>query len=382
MRRGVDALRIGAILLAVGVTLVAIPATVSLVVQRGRTPWWFDLGVTGLVAGVIALAAGGAVGRGTTRLAARLHAGVVLAATLLLPVVAESSYTVDTPPWVHAYLTSAIAGCVLASRRWALNLGLGLALILSDLWMRAEVWEAPVSWAVNDLLFELTVFAMGAAVLTSVALAQRGLEREAAATAERFLVARATEQLGRRGAQWDGLVHDEILAALETIAIAPPDVDVRELARATIDGLGEGPPSGDVDHVAFRGSVLEAVLTEYPTASTRCVATTDARVLPHDAAEALLMAVTEALRNAAEHAFDGRHAGAVSLRLNHGPDRVALEVSDRGRGFERADVGPTSFGLALSIEGRVGAVGGLATVMSRPGHGTTVRMQWPAAEAS
>ena len=36
------------------------------------------------------------------------------------------------------------------------------------------------------------------------------------------LVAAATEQLGRRGAQWDALVHDEILAALETIAIGPP----------------------------------------------------------------------------------------------------------------------------------------------------------------
>lgn len=382
MRRGVDALRIGAILLAVGVTLVAVPATVSQAVQWGRTPWWFNLAVTATIACVIGLAAGGAIGRGTTRLAARLHAGVVLVATLVLPLVAESPYAVDTPPWVHAYLPSAIAGCVLVSRRWPVNLGLGWTLMLSDLWMRTEVWEVPVSRAVNDLLFEMTVLAMGAAVLTSIALAQRGLEREAAATAERFLVARATEQLGRRGAQWDALVHDEILAALETIAIAPPDVDVRELARSTIDGLGEGPPSGDVDHVTFRGSVLEAVLTEYPTASSRCVATADARVLPPDAAEALLMAVTEALRNAAEHAFDGRHAGAVSLRLNHGPDRVALEVSDRGRGFDRAQVGPTSFGLALSIEGRVGAVGGLATVMSRPGHGTTVRMQWPAAEAT
>ncbi len=380
MRRGVDALRIGAILLAVGVTLVSVPATVSLVVQWHRTPWWFNVAVTALVAGVIGVAAGGALGRGHTRLAARLHAAGVLAATLLLPFVAETTYAVDTPPWVHAYVPSAIAGTVLASRHWPVNLALGWALMLADLWMRTEVWPVPLERVANDLLFEMTVLAMGAAVLTSIAIAQRRLEKEAADSAERFLVARAAELLGRRGAQWDALVHDEILAALEAIAIAPPGVDVRDLARTTIEELGEGPPAGDVDHVTFRGSVLDAVLAEYPTASSRCVATPDARVLPPDVAEALLMAVTEALRNAAAHAFDGRHAGAVSVRLNHGPQRVAVEVSDQGRGFDRAEVGPTSFGLALSIEGRVGAVGGLATVMSRPGHGTTVRMQWPVTE--
>ncbi len=178
-------------------------------------------------------------------------------------------------------------------------------------------------------------------------------------------------------------MHDEILAALETIAIAPPDVDERALARATIAGLGQGPPSGDVDHVAFRSSVLEAVLAELPTASTRCLATPDARVLPPDVADALLMAVTEALRNAATHAYGPADTvdGVVTVRLSHGPERVALEVSDHGCGFDRSRVGPTSFGLALSIEGRVGAVGGLATVASRPGEGTTVRVQWPASGA-
>jgi hypothetical protein len=382
--RGVDALRIGAILLAVGVTLVAVPATVSLVVQSDDTSWWFGPLVTALVVAGIVLAACAAVrGVRTTRLAARLHTGTVLGAVLLLPEVTRTTYAEGTAPWVLAYVPSAVAASVLVSRRWPANLLLGWALILADLRVRATVWDVSTSDIVNDVLFELTVLAMAAAVLTSIALAQQALHREATATAERFLVARTTEQVGRRSAQWDALVHDEILASLETIALAPPDVDVRALARATIEGLGEGPPSGYVDHVAFRGSVLQAVLTECPTAASRCVATPDARVLPPDVADALLMAVTEALRNAATHAFDrtDRAEGEVTVRLNHGPDRVAVEVSDRGRGFDRARVGPTSFGLALSIEGRVGAVGGLATVASRLGHGTSVRLQWPVSEA-
>ena len=380
VRGGVDALRIGAILLAVGVMTVAVPASVSLVVQEGATPWWFSLLVTVGVGLGLALAAAAAVsGLPTTRLAARVHTGTVLVATLLLPAVTSTTYA-DRPPWVHAYLPSAIAASVLVSSRWLLDLGIGVTLMAADLRLRAAVWPVPAPRLVHDLLFEVTVLVMATAVFTSIFLAQQALERQARATAQRFLLARATEQVGRRSAQWDALVHDEILAALETIALAPPEVDERALARATIEGMGQGPPVGDVDHVPFRQSVLEAVLAECPTASSRFSATPDARVLPPDVAEALLMAVTEALRNAATHAYDpADHArGPVVVRLDHDAGQVSLEVSDDGRGFDRARVAPTSFGLALSIEGRLGAVGGLATITSRPGSGTTVHLQWPA----
>lgn len=379
-RRGIDALRIAGILLGVGVTIVAVPATLTQAMQSQDTPWWFHLPVTGLVAVVVVLSAGGALGLGTTRLAARVHTSVVLVATLVLPEVTRTTYTEDTPPWLHAYLPSAIAAVVLVSRRWPANLALGVALVLADLRLRATVWPVPGPELLNDVLFELTVMAMGAAVLTSMTLSQRDLEREASATADRFLLARETERLGRRNAHWDALVHDEILAALETIALDPPDVDVRSVATSALAGLGAGPPQGDVDHVVFRQSVLDAVLAELPTASTRCVAPPGARLVPSEAAEALLMALTEALRNAATHAYD-EAGGEVAVRLSHGTQRVAIAVSDEGRGFDRSRVRPTSFGLALSIEGRLGAVGGLATVRSVPGKGTTVHLVWPAGSA-
>jgi signal transduction histidine kinase len=379
VRGGVDAMRIGAILLSVGVTIVAVPATIALVSQRDVSPWWFSVPVTLLLACGVALAGAAAASWArTTRLAARVHVGTVLAATLLLPAVAEDVYDELTPPWVHAYLPSAVAACVLLTRHWTANLVAGAALVVADLRVHRHVWDVPLERILTDVVFDASVLTMGAAVLSSIAHAQRELEREAAATTERFLLARTTEQLGRRGAQWDALVHDEILAALETIALAPPDVDPRALARTAIEGFGEGPPAGDVDHVGFRAAVLETVLTEYPTASTRCSAAADARVLPPDVAEALLTALTEALRNAAAHAYpSGRGDGPVAVRLDHDRDGVSLEVADDGRGFDRGRVGPTSFGVALSIEGRVGAAGGVATVTSRPGAGTTVRVRWP-----
>lgn len=376
MNRGIDVLRLGATLLTIGVAVAAVPATAALWLQTGAAPGWLGTATTALV--VTTLALGGAAWRGrrTSRLTAQVYVLTVLAATLLLPSSPGDAYTATSEPWVHGYLPSAVAATVMVSACWQLNLVLGLALVAADARMQTTVWQLGRGDVANDLLFELTVLAVSAAVFTSVALSQRELRAQAASIAGRFLEARTTEQLARRGAQWDALVHDEILAALETIALRPPDVDERQVAAAAVSSLDAGPPTGAVDAVDFRTAVLTAILTEYPTASSRFSTAPDARPLPHDVADALLMAVTEALRNVAQHAYSPG-PGDVSVRLGHDANAVAIEVADHGRGFERSRVGPSSFGLALSIEGRLGAVGGVGVVTSQPGRGTTVRLQWP-----
>jgi signal transduction histidine kinase len=80
----------------------------------------------------------------------------------------------------------------------------------------------------------------------------------------------------------------------------------------------------------------------------------------------------EALQNAL------RHAGArqVRLRLAASDDRLELTVSDDGVGFEPNAPAIRSRRLGLtSMEERAQAVGGTLTIESRPGHGTTVRLE-------
>jgi signal transduction histidine kinase len=87
--------------------------------------------------------------------------------------------------------------------------------------------------------------------------------------------------------------------------------------------------------------------------------------------------VQEAITNAL------RHAGARDLRvhLERGPDRLALRISDDGRGF---DVGVRLEGAAaaghLGVVGmreRVRAHGGGFRLRSRPGAGTTIEVELP-----
>jgi signal transduction histidine kinase len=86
----------------------------------------------------------------------------------------------------------------------------------------------------------------------------------------------------------------------------------------------------------------------------------------------VLRIAQEALANAV------RHAGAqrLGVRLARDGERLVLEVSDDGAGFEPADPELRSRRLGLtSMEERAARLGGRLEIRSAPGAGTTVRLE-------
>jgi signal transduction histidine kinase len=81
----------------------------------------------------------------------------------------------------------------------------------------------------------------------------------------------------------------------------------------------------------------------------------------------------EALANVVKHA----RASSATVRIAVADDTVSIEVSDDGRGFDPAAVGPDHFGLR-SMRGRVADLGGRLEITSTPGRGTAVRVEVPA----
>ena len=91
--------------------------------------------------------------------------------------------------------------------------------------------------------------------------------------------------------------------------------------------------------------------------------------LPEKTGKELLRIVQEALANAR------RHAGArrVSVAAGSSGEKLWVEVSDDGRGFDREEV---SAGLGTrGMRERARALGGELRVTSKPGEGTTVRFE-------
>ncbi len=99
------------------------------------------------------------------------------------------------------------------------------------------------------------------------------------------------------------------------------------------------------------------------------------RQLPPDAQSALYRIAQEALNNVARHAKAGQ--AWVDLRLSE--EAVRLQIGDDGRGFEPGGELPGHFGLQNMRE-RAEAIGGRFGIVSGPGHGTVVSVEWPLQE--
>lgn len=94
--------------------------------------------------------------------------------------------------------------------------------------------------------------------------------------------------------------------------------------------------------------------------------------LSAESALALFRIAQEALTNIRRHA----QAGRVGLRLELGPERIALEVEDDGRGFDPARAGHRRHGLA-GMRHRVQMLRGEFAIASRPGEGTRITAHLP-----
>jgi signal transduction histidine kinase len=215
-----------------------------------------------------------------------------------------------------------------------------------------------------------------AALMTLLRNAGRGADAviEAAFRGEQEMRAEAARRADER--EQHRQLHDTILSTLTMVASgtfagrsevlsaqAGRDLDVlRELRAMPGDA-----PAGAADLSARIGSLAAA-------AAPLTVRLVPAPVsLPGAVAEHIAGSVAEALRNVS------RHAGVAEadVTIRGGDGWVTVEVTDQGAGFDPAVVPPWRRGVRESIAGRMSAVGGAATVTSRPGTGTTVVLRWP-----
>lgn len=210
------------------------------------------------------------------------------------------------------------------------------------------------------------------------------LERERRRSGE--MVLQAQEEERKRIARD---LHDEVNQALTALLLrieaaaqdAPPALreELAETKRLANQAMGELldlarqlRPTALDDHglvAALRTHVREQ--DRRGPASARFWADPTVEDLPSDVQVVIYRVAQEALINAA------RHAGAtrIEVSLESGDSCVSLIVADNGSGFTFAEEGK---GLGLSgMRERALLVGGRLDIDSRPGKGTTVRLEVP-----
>ncbi|RBY81950.1 ATPase [Geodermatophilus sp. TF02-6] len=130
----------------------------------------------------------------------------------------------------------------------------------------------------------------------------------------------------------------------------------------------------DVDDVLDRVLPMLGDLTSIgPAARTRRVG--QFGELPAGAATPLVLAVTELLHNAAEHAFPDGSPGSIELVAERGGDDLVVRVRDDGQGLPEGFDLAASDGLGLQIVRTLvtSELGGCLTMTSPPTHPTDGR---------
>lgn len=194
--------------------------------------------------------------------------------------------------------------------------------------------------------------------------------RAALARAEALSVARR-----RREREYLALLHDTASSTFLLVAVHGADTEperVAEYARhdlAVLTGAAGG--SATQDSAVDLKSSLRTVVDR--GALTVDVRWRDGLLVPASVALALVRAVRETLANVERHA--GVHTATLSAETDG--DRVVVAIRDTGVGFRPDEVPPSRRGLRGSVIERMAAVGGRAEITSRPGGGTTVRLEWP-----
>lgn len=161
----------------------------------------------------------------------------------------------------------------------------------------------------------------------------------------------------------------ELAATKELIdeALAEARGAILDLRPATLDDLGLAPSLEALVARAFRDGDVNTFVDATPL-----------ELVPH-VEVALYRIAQEALNNVKRHA----DARTVRVVLSGAGDQVVLVIADDGVGFDAQapSASDLSFGLT-GIRERVRLLGGALTVESRPGGGTTLRVEVPASRAA
>ena len=189
------------------------------------------------------------------------------------------------------------------------------------------------------------------------------------------------------------LLHDTVLNTLTALARDGADDPIRAVSRCRQDVSLIEDALGDQANLAAGagreyGDLADAVLAVVADLRGRGLSVhvdidrEEEPVVPPRVTAAVANATREALSNVAAHAGTGE--ASVQVRQTASaldadvPCRVEVTVRDRGAGFDLDRIDRTRLGLRRSIAERIADCGGQAAVWSTPGHGTVVRISWPA----
>lgn len=310
---------------------------------------------------------------GQTVGASLIDSAVLLGLFLATPFIVSDDWLASRTSWLRPFITFAAVGYQY-SIPW--RVGVGLGALLCFVGSVATAAATPGALRLDDVITGVWSFltVMLARILwTLIVRAGRKVDAVLATAArartDREIAARV--RADQRTVTND--LHDTAAATLLMVGLGWAD-DPEELRRwakrdlQILEGIRTGRTSAP--HIDLCGELR--YLGENQSFEVVFLGP-DQLEIAAGPGRAVIGAVSETLANVRRHAA----TDLAVIKVTGTPERFAIEIRDRGRGFDPDAVPTTRRGVRESIVGRLEATGGSAEIVSAPGQGTTVRMEWP-----
>lgn len=325
-----------------------------------------------------------AVGRGV-RLFAGIFAIIYPIALLLWPLAtADGEANSTLEPWIWFLVNVATVASVLA---FPLFLQVAWTALIPLMFGVVRLIQADFA---RDYWYSVTLDVSFALILGGMLTTLGWVFRSVAANVdetraravESYAAAASADAAEQERIAVAALMHDSVLAALiaaeraqtpreRTLAVAMAREALTRLAN-TEQGSEEGSDeprdaaslADDIERAALELGVRLNVERDIEPATP---------AMPGRVARALVLAATQAIANAAQHA--GGSGLAVTVEGRAAPAHTCITVRDTGDGFDIDRVPHDRLGIRASIFARVAAVGGTSDIQSDR-TGTTVSLEW------
>lgn len=208
----------------------------------------------------------------------------------------------------------------------------------------------------------------------------RSVDRARGVAVESYAAAAAADAAETERIAVAALMHNSVLAALiaaerattpreEALAVAMAREALTRLANAEQDAR-EG--SDETLSAASLAEEIERAAAETGLRlAVEAHVSNDAPAVPGRVARAVVLAASQALTNAAQHAG----GSGVTVTLAADARGVAVRIADAGSGFDPAEVAHDRLGIRGSIVARMAAAGGRGRVQTGAS-GTVVLLDW------
>ncbi|PZU46436.1 MAG: ATP-binding protein [Microbacterium sp.] len=375
--------RILAVVVALGCAVLGAQAFLNALGSTQESPGWRIVLMLGAFVPLAVMIAALVVGR-FARIASGVCAEAIAVVIACWPLATAGHVAdPDVAPWIWYLINVAPAAAVVAFR---MPLQLVWAVVVPVLYGVVRLVQVGVAnpqvvtGVVLDVVFGMilagVIVALGW-VLRSLAV---GVDRARADAVGSYAAAASAAAAETERVAVAALMHDSVLAALiaaerattpreEALAVAMAREALTRLANAELDA-GEGS-----DEPRPAASIVEGI--ERAGAELGIRVPIDAHLdpaanrVPGRVVRALVLAATQAISNAVQHA-DGVGL-EVEVRADAG--LIAVRVTDSGGGFVPKAVPSDRLGIRGSIVARMAAAGGRARVQTSAA-GTTVLLEW------